>query len=51
MGVHRELVPVEAEHEDTRNGLFADTLEPFQLRLDLLICALPQMLQAALSPL
>ena len=48
MSVHRKLMPVKAEHEHTCNGLLADSLEPFQLGLDLFICAEPQMLQAAL---
>lgn len=40
--------PVKTKHEHTCNGFLADAFESFQLSLDLFICALPQMLQAAL---
>ena len=39
MSVHWKLVPVKAEHEHTCNGLLANTLESFQLSLNLFICA------------
>ena len=50
MSVHRELMPVKAKHEHTCNSLLSNSLESFQLSLDLFICALPQMLQAAFTP-
>ena len=39
MSVHGKFMPVEAEHENTCNGLLANSLEPLQLSLDLVICA------------
>lgn len=44
MRIHRKFMPIKAEHEHTCNGLLANSLESFQLSLDLFICALPQML-------